>query len=164
MDPWEKPVFISDEKLEDWHCPRPLSPVLASEIPYPVDALPAILGKSVSTYQNYGQQPLAMVACGALANISLACQSMANVACDRYLVSPVSLYFILVAASGERKTACDSAFSKACRNWETKIREQRAPKIQTAYALHQAWQMERDGLLTQIKRSMSGSCELTDKI
>lgn len=138
-----------------WSYPKPLSPVLATEIPYPVDALPEILQKAVSTYQQYGQQPVALVSCSALANVSLACQAMANVSRDQYLTSPVSLYFLLVAASGERKTACDSAFSKATRQWEARVREQRAPKIQAAIALHQAWQMERDGLLTQIKRSMS---------
>jgi hypothetical protein len=156
-DKSDKPALCPElpTKTSNWDYPKPFAPLLAPETPYPINALPALLQKAVSTYQQYGQQPLAMVACGALANLSLACQSMANVARDRYLVSPVSLYFMLVAASGERKTACDGAFSKPCRQWEAKIREQREPKIQTALILHQAWQMERDGLLNQIKRSMN---------
>jgi len=75
----------------------------------------------VNAYQCYGQQPLPLVASGALANLSLACQTLANVARDNYLVSPVSLYFLVIASSGERKSAADNVFSKAIRQWEASL-------------------------------------------
>lgn len=83
-------------------------------------------------YQQYGQQPLPLIACSALANISLACQSLANVARDNYLVSPVSLYFLLASGSGTRKTAADSVFSKAARKWEAAVRNKREPEVLAA--------------------------------
>jgi hypothetical protein len=141
-------------QVKPWPYPIPLTPILDPEILYPVDALPSLLKKAIVTYQHYGQQPIALIASSALANISLACQSLANVARDRYLVSPVSLYFIQVASSGERKSNVDNVFSKSAREWESSIREKLAPKINTALTLHNAWQMEQDGLLTQIKRAM----------
>ncbi|BCA97236.1 hypothetical protein TUM19329_35970 (plasmid) [Legionella antarctica] len=104
-----------------WNHPVPLTHVLNNETPYPFDALPNILQQVVNAYQNYGQQPLPLVVSGALANLSLACQTLANVARDNYLVSPVSLYFLVIASSGERKSAADNVFSKAIRQWEATI-------------------------------------------
>lgn len=120
---------------------------------HPLDALPDIVQKVVHAYQSYGQQPLPLIACGALANLSLACQTLANVARDNYLGPPVSLYFLAVASSGERKSAADNVFSKAIRQWEMTIRKQREPERLAALTQHKAWQMERDGLFNQIKRA-----------
>jgi len=149
------------ENSSRWDHPRPLLPALELETPYPTDALPPMLRNAVTSYQHYGQQPMALVACSALANLSLACQALANVARDRYLVSPVSLYFLVVAQSGERKSAADSVFSKPTRSWEAKIRKIREPDVQAALTLHQTWQMERDGLLSQIKRGMMSDEDTT---
>lgn len=135
-----------------WNHPAPLTPSFAPDIPYPVDALPSCLQQAVITYQQYGQQPIPLVACSALANLSLACQTLANIARDRYLVSPVSLYFLVVASSGERKSAVDNVFSKVVRDWEFNFRQKREKEVQSAITLHHAWQMERDGMLSQIKR------------
>ena len=135
----------------DWDHPTPFLPVQNQDTPYPLHALPQILQKTVAEYQQYGQQPVALVACSALANVSLACQSLANVARDHYLKSPVSLYFVIVASSGERKTGCDSIFSRAIRRWEDNIRRERIPMIQAALSLHRAWQMQRDELILQLK-------------
>lgn len=148
------PLSQKQENNSHWNHPRPLLPALEPESQYPIDALPSILQKAVSSYQDYGQQPIALVACSALANLSLACQALANVARDRYLISPVSLYFLVVAQSGERKSAADNVFSKPSRSWEIEIRQLREPDVEAALTLHQAWQMERDGLLNQIKRAM----------
>lgn len=71
----EKPI-LSEEK---WNYPLPLIPALNNAIPYPFYALPTLLQPVVRAYQCYGQQPLALVACGALANVSLACQSASKI-------------------------------------------------------------------------------------
>jgi len=80
----------------DWDYPMLLAPTLSTDISYPIDSLPSLLQKTVSAYQRYGQQPTALVASGALANLSLCCQALGNVARDRYLTSPTSLYFLVV--------------------------------------------------------------------
>ncbi|HHF7373784.1 YfjI family protein [Legionella pneumophila serogroup 1] len=136
-----------------WGQPIPLSPILAPDCPYPVDTLPSIVRKAVVDYQQYGQQPLPLIACSALANMSLSCQSLANVARDNYLISPVSLYFLIASGSGTRKTAADNVFSKAARHWETLIRKRREPEVLSALTQHQVWQMEKDSLFSQIKRA-----------
>lgn len=149
----EHPLPNQEHPQGYWKQPIPLVYTLNNEAPYPLDALPNILQRVVHSYQCYGQQPLSLVANGALANLSLACQAHANVARDTYLTSPVSLYFLVIASSGERKSAADSLFSNAIRQWETNIRKKREPERLSALTQHKAWQMERDGLLTQIKRT-----------
>lgn len=141
----------------DWDYPMLLAPTLSTDISYPIDSLPSLLQKTVSAYQRYGQQPTALVASGALANLSLCCQALGNVARDRYLTSPTSLYFLVVASSGDRKTASDTLFSHAARQWEEQLREKRGPLVQAASILHRAWQMQRNGMLAQIKRSTFAS-------
>lgn len=137
----------------DWQPPVPIDEQ-STTAEYPLDALPTLIRNAVSAYHCYGQQPIPLIASSALANISLACQAHANVARDHYLVSPVSLYFLTAALSGERKSAADSVFSNASKQWEDRVRKQRAPAVSTAKSLHYAWSMEKEGLLTQIKRSM----------
>lgn len=137
-----------------WQQPTPLSEITSPEINYPVEALPSVVQKAVRAYHEYGQQPLSLIASSALANISLVCQSQANVARDKYLVSPTSLYFLSCGSSGERKSAVDSVFSRAARMWEQSIRKKLAPKVSRAKLLHETWRMERDALLSQLKRAM----------
>lgn len=96
----------------------PLESDMDAPKPYPVEALPPIIKDAVCSYQEYGQQPIELVAVSALSNMSLVCQGHANVARDEHLVGPISLNFILTAESGERKTSADNAFSKAAHDWE----------------------------------------------
>ncbi len=153
----ESPEQLTTENLittqTDWDHPTPFLPIQNQDTLYPLHALPQILQKTVTEYQQYGQQPIALVACSALANVSLACQSLANVARDQHLMSPISLYFAVIAESGARKTACDSTFSSAVRHWEETVREKRLPIIQASLALHRAWQMQRDEMILQLKNT-----------
>jgi len=142
-----------NQSIDTWLPPIPLVEKSIAAM-YPVDALPVIIQNAITTYHKYGQQPVPLIACSALANVSLACQALANIARDHYLLTPVSLYFLTAGGSGERKSTADAVFSNACRQWETSIKKQRAAEILTAKTLHHTWSMERDGLVTQIKRAM----------
>jgi len=73
------------ENVSSWEPMKPLS-YEAESAQYPIDAMPSPLKNAITSYKAYGQQPLPIIACSALANISLACQGLANVARDKYLV------------------------------------------------------------------------------
>jgi len=149
----EKNISALEETGIDWQNPIPLLHPYEKASPYPIQCLPNIIGDAVRTYHQFGKQPLSLIACSALASISLACQSLANVARDRLLVSPVSLYFLLVAISGERKSSIDHVFSHGIKEWEINIRGKLDPEIRIARTLHQAWFAEKEGILNQIRRS-----------
>lgn len=120
-------------------------------IPYPVDLLPELAQKAVTAYQAYGQQPPSMVAASAVASMSLACQGLANIERDKQLTSPISLYLIVVAESGERKTAADNFFSAPLKTWETNekdILEVAIKEVKSKLQIHTA---KKDALITKIK-------------
>ncbi len=161
--------MISEKNLTtefNWLDPIPLIHEYEKGLPYPVHSLPKIIGEAVKAYHQYGKQPLSLIGCSAIASISLSCQSLANVARDRLLVSPISLYFLLIAESGERKSSVDYAFSSAIRTWEQLVKNKLEPKIQLAKSLHQTWFAEKIGILSQIRRgSVNGESvkELEEK-
>jgi hypothetical protein len=153
---------VLDNTRHLWNKPIPFMASCSESIPYPVDALPPIIHQAVTHYHRYGQQPVPLIACSALANVSLACQSHANVARDRLLVSPTSLYFIVCCKSGERKSGADQVFGKAIRQWEQAIRKQLSPHVEAARALHEAWRIEKNSMLMQIRRAITMGFDTAD--
>jgi hypothetical protein len=134
-----------------WSEPLPLVPPAEEPQPYPTDALPPILRDACRAYQAFGQQPMALVACSALAAAALATQGLANVARAPGLVGPISLNVLVVAQSGERKTSADKRMSKPIRKWELEKKDAMTPEIDAARAAIAALQAEKDGLLAKIK-------------
>jgi hypothetical protein len=131
--------------------PEPLVAPGEEERCYPVDVLPTILSDAIEEYQRYGQQPISLVACSAMAASSLAVQGLANVARDEALSGPINLFFLVVAHSGERKTSADRVFAELPRTWMIEEQEARCHDIQSARAALAAWEAEREGLLAKIK-------------
>ncbi|WP_440616923.1 YfjI family protein [Cysteiniphilum sp. 6C5] len=139
-------------KMQGWKTPIPLSHISANKHEYPIDALPEIIRNAVKSYADYGQQPIALLANSALSNISLACQGLANVARDAVLVSPISMYFITVASSGERKSAADKVFGQGIEEWELETTQSLLPEYQRMKNEHTTWSIKRKGLLMMLKR------------
>lgn len=138
----------------DWQQPIPLANhTEEAPAPYPIESLPKELAQPIMSYQTYGQQPIALIACAALANVSLACQTLANVARDSVLTSPVSMYFICINLSGERKSQVDRTFSQGIHQWQKEVRQKLMPEVIEMTAMHNAWKAERDGLLKQIRQT-----------
>jgi hypothetical protein len=134
----------------EWPEPKPLT-VGEAETPYPIDALPSILRAAVEEYAKYGQQPVPLIAASALAGVSLVTQGLADVARDEHLRGPLSLYFLLIAVSGERKTSADKWFKSAADAWMHAQCDEMQPDVDNANAAMAAWKAEHDGLLAKIK-------------
>jgi hypothetical protein len=80
---------------------------------YPLDALPTAIRGAVEEVQAAVQAPAEMVASSALAVVSLAAQSLADVSRSRTLPGPSSLYFLTVAESGDSKSTVDRLMGRA---------------------------------------------------
>jgi hypothetical protein len=139
--------------------PEPLVAPTEAATPYPVDALSPVMCAAVEGYQAYGQQPMALVANAALASASLASQGLVNVRRDQNLVGPISLNLMVIAESGERKTAADERMTRAVRQWEEAKREQLADDVNASRAKREAWKAERDGVMNKIKSASGGGVE-----
>lgn len=124
-------------------------------LPYPVNALPDIIRDAVVEYQEFGQQPMAIVASAALSVATLACQAHYNVARDFGLIGPISLNFITIASSGERKSSADRYFMKPILDCESEKRK-------AIEHLLKAWEIEADiyeSKLKKLKRELDKSPE-----
>ena len=146
-----KKVIDAAEMFDPWPTPEPLVADHEAPAEYPGDALPPIIGDAVRSYQAYGQQPLALVACSALGAVSLSVQALTDVERGKYLSGPISLNIAVVAGSGERKTSCDRRFGMAIRKWLTARRDEMQPDVDIARAKVAAHTAKRDGILAKIK-------------
>ncbi len=134
-----------------WPKPQPLTVRVEPE-PYPVDALPPRIRAAVEEVQGYVQAPLPMVASSALAALSVAIQAYADVQRDSHLSGPVSLFVLIVADSGERKTTCDGFFMRAIRDYEREQAEAALPELARQRAELAAWEPKASGIKDRIRQ------------
>lgn len=114
-------IVIKKTEKTQWKNPLPFKKQLTEKAPSLIECLSPIT-KSHHRLSKIRLEPISLIASSALANVSLACQGLANVSRYSQLISPASMYFLLVASSGERKSAIDNAFSYAAITWEPKIK------------------------------------------
>jgi hypothetical protein len=90
--------------------PRPLMRELPPADPFPVDELGGVLGAAARAIHDRLQAPLAICGQSVLAAATLTVQGHADVVLPigAGQKRPVSGYFVTVAATGERKSACDT--------------------------------------------------------
>jgi len=135
-----------------WPEPDPLTPTEKSE-PYPLDALPVTIRNAVKEVSDFVQCPTALAACSCLAALSTVGGGLVDVKRAEGLTGPSTLYFLVVADSGERKTSSDRFFSDPIRAFDTEAFESCKPQVQTWKANHDAWEAEKGGLLQAIKNT-----------
>jgi hypothetical protein len=134
---------------EDWPEPADLSAAVDAE-PYPVEFLPPVARDTVLEYQRFGRQPMSLCAMSALGQMALATQGLADVARNAHLVGPLSLNLLLMAESGERKSAADKVFGRAARDWQRTERERRIHDFRRAAAMEKAYRARCDGVKKRI--------------
>lgn len=149
--------------LIEWADPMPLAGVTHEPEPYPLSALPDGLRAAVLDVHATTQAPLAMVATSALTTVSLASQAHINVARNTQLTGPVSLFALVLAESGERKSTVDSLFTRTLRTYELTQTKTMMPEVEAYKADLQAWGAEKAGQLENIKNATK-SCKPTDDL
>lgn len=135
---------------EGWPEPQPLIARLDPE-DYPLDALPAIVRCAVMEVAGFVKAPVPLIATSALSALSLTIQAHVDVERAERLTGPTGLFLLAVADSGERKSTCDSFFTKAIRDYQAKQQEDAKPLIQDYKSAHDAWDAQRNGLKEKIK-------------
>lgn len=150
---------VEARRGEEWPDPQPLDRKTARLDPFPLDKLPGGIGAAVREYQAYGQQPVALAASSALAVVSLAAQGLADVARDKRLCGPLSLNFLIIAKSGERKTAADKALGAALTEWERERTDALREDIKRNRAALDCWAAEQEGLKAAIKAAVRKKLE-----
>ncbi|WP_185803374.1 DUF3987 domain-containing protein [Pontivivens nitratireducens] len=116
-----------ESKLQ-WHQPSPLPHAEAPAMDYPLNCLSPGLLKVVQAISNKTQAPEAIAAQSVLAVVSL---TMAGRAKVQTLGSPsnAACYFVLVALSGERKSATDKWAMGGVNRTVLELREEHAMRL-----------------------------------
>ncbi|MDP1607810.1 MAG: YfjI family protein [Chlamydiales bacterium] len=97
--------------------PIPLQREVAQSKPFPFDALGDVLGSAAKKIHEVIQAPDAICGQSVLAVAALAAQAHADVSIDGRAM-PISLYFLTIAESGERKSAADNIALKPVHDWQ----------------------------------------------
>ncbi|MEA2082829.1 MAG: DUF3987 domain-containing protein [Thermodesulfobacteriota bacterium] len=139
-----------------WLDPIPIGRSFEKPSPFPIDAVPKKIRNAIEEYRQFGQQPLALLASSALSVISLVSQGLADVERDKHLRGPISLNIIVIAESGERKTAADVVFSKSIKEWLADFRIEQEAEIVKNKADLSIFDAKRSGILSAIKSLSSG--------
>lgn len=134
-----------------WNAPEPFSRS-SMAVQYPVDELPTVVRSAVIEVQGFTKAPFAMVACSALATLSLTAQAHHDVQRAEKLTGPIGLYFLVIAESGERKTTCDGIFSKVLRDYEGQQQESAKPDVKRYEAEKCGWDAIKTGIVDRIKQ------------
>lgn len=112
-------------------------------VKYPLEALGDVLGPAAKAIAAKVQCPAAMAAQSVLAAASLAAQAIADVRLPFGQIRPLSLYFLTVAQSGDRKSTSDNEAMVPIRMREAQLRDAFAP-IQQRYEIERtAWKAQR---------------------
>jgi putative DNA primase/helicase len=158
--PRDQPVasaeVLSGVDSDGWPEPQPLAAKVKPE-PYPLDALPDTIRAAVIEVQAFTKAPIPMVAGAALAALSLAIQSYADIKRADKLHGPVGLFLLTIADSGERKSTCDGFFTSAIRDYQAEQAELAKPKQEKCRAELSAWEAKRTGMLDAIKQASRSS-------
>ena len=145
----EKPAY-------QWDTPEPLTQQ-TSAAPYPLDALPGIIGGAIREVVEIVKCPPALAANSALSVLATACQGVANIKPNPRLKkpSPLSLIMVTIGDPNERKSAADDFFSEEIGEWcDTKTQELE-PDLKKYKADIASWNAQKRGLEKAIENAAS---------
>ncbi|MBL1188664.1 DUF3987 domain-containing protein, partial [Escherichia coli] len=82
------------------------------------EELPDVAKEAAREVQEMTQAPMPMICAAILSSISLSCQESVDVFRNKYLNGPVNIFSIVIADSGERKSAVDKLIMKPIYQFE----------------------------------------------
>lgn len=91
---------------------------------FPIHLFPARIGHAIYEAEQQTQAPLPLIAAEMLGVISLVCQNQIDVCRLNNLRSPVSLFIVTIAESGERKSTVSKLLMKPLYQREEQLFEQ----------------------------------------
>lgn len=136
--------------------PLPLRRPLPDAEPFPIDALGNLRGAAMAINE-LTQAPLAICSQSVLAAASLASQAIADVVLPMGSQKPLSCFFVTVAASGERKSACDELALRPVRLFTDELRQTHDADYPAYRRAADLWKARRDDIMKHARKEMNGS-------
>jgi hypothetical protein len=123
--------------------PLPLFPPLPPAERFPIEALGPTLSRAAAAIARKVQAPEAIAGQSVLAAAALAAQAHADVLLPYGQARPLSLFFVTVASSGDRKSTADNEALWPIAKHERWLREEHKRDIVSWKIAHAAWSAER---------------------
>ena len=120
--------------------------------PFPVNAFPQIIRNAIYEVEQHTQAPQGLIAASALGVISLACQNRIDVCRLTNLRSPVSLYLLTLAESGERKSTVDKMLMKPLYQLEEELFDKYTHALNTWRSDEEIFNFERKALMSKLNQ------------
>ena len=147
---------------DPFNWPDPLPFIMKTKAAdYPLDALPVALRSAIQEVADFVKAPISMISCSALGAMSLAIQPQIDVKRAEGLSGPSSLYILVIADSGERKSSCDKHFTDGIRRYEKDAAFKAKPSIKKYETDIEAWDMKVKGVKAQLQHAAKAG-ETTD--
>lgn len=128
------------------------------ESDYPVFAFPKILREVIWEVSSKKGAPLPLIAASALSAAALACQGRILVQRPNLGPTPVSLFLLVIAESGERKSAVDGHFFGAIREVEKKLHAQYLREQKNFDRDMRVWDVSRKALSRMLDKAIRDDC------
>lgn len=151
--------------LLGWSTPQEIAEAESAD--YPIERLPQKIKEAVAEVRQFVQAPVSLIATSALSAVSLAIQAHVDVKRAEGLSGPCSLFALIIADSGERKTTCDRYFMSPIIDWEKEQLTIAGPLMKEYEAKYDAWQADYEGIKLKIKdhvKSNKSTNELKEQL
>lgn len=122
---------------------------------YPVFVLPDELQKTICYVQQETQASPDLIASSLLSVMALACQDLFDISPKAQLRFPTSLYQVVLAESGERKSTVDKMLMKPVRDLEGALEKQYQEDKQQHSIMMHLWQIEQKALEKAFEREVA---------
>ncbi len=128
---------------------QPVQPVLHRS-PFPLDSLPPEIYQTVWDVHERTLAPMPIIVASIFSAMSLVSQPLINVCCREELVSPVSLFSIVIAESGERKTTVDRLVMKPIYQQDADAASENLRLAEAFNIEYQIWETKDKAILRNI--------------
>lgn len=119
---------------------------------FPLNAFPSLIRDIICDVHECTQAPVPLIASSVISAMSLSCQGLINVRVNQMAPFPVSLFLLVIANSGERKTTVDKIVMKPFYQYDTNSLKEFEQK-KTDYSLEmQIWKEKEKAILSQIRK------------
>ncbi|MCU6244075.1 YfjI family protein [Enterobacter asburiae] len=126
---------------------------------FPLSAIPSLLREAIKDVSKFTQAPIPIIVSSAISSMSLACQGLIDVRVNDSVLSPVSLFLLVIANSGERKTSVDRKMLKPFYQHDADNLCQVRLKEKEHDVNQVVWHEKRKGILSQIRKAaVKGKC------
>jgi len=121
---------------------------------YPLESLPPLIRDAVAEVLAYSKTPLEMIATSALTACAACVQANYDVARDSMLQSPTSLYSLVLADSGERKTAVDKLFMAPIHAYDKHHKEEGVKQLKAYERAFNTWEIVHRALSANLTKAV----------